>query len=273
MPRLAIIAGQGMLPRMIAAEYPGALFVHFAGLAIDLPSNEAYLASLERFGELFDHLDAAGVTEVVFAGGLVRPALDPGNFDSVTAQIAPRALAAMQRGDDGLLRTVIEIFEERGFAVQGAHELLDGITAAPGHLAGPDLSDADRQDADRARAILQALGPLDVGQAAVVASGQVLGVETAQGTDAMLRFVAETPPELRRGTKGVLVKAPKLGQDMRVDMPAIGPGTIACAAAAGLAGIVIEAGAVLLVDRTEILTAADAAGLFLISEARECGSS
>ena len=273
MPRLAIIAGQGALPLMIADANPEAVFVHFGGLASDLPANESLLVSLERLGELFDLLRSAGTTDVVFAGGLPRPELDPGKFDSVMMEIAPLLLAAMQGGDDGLLRTVIEIFEERGFAIRGAHELLDGITAAPGRLAGPDLSEADRQDAARAHAILDALGPLDVGQAAVVAGGQVLGVETAQGTDAMLSFVAGTPRKLRRHAGGVLVKAPKASQDLRVDMPAIGPGTIAGAKAADLAGIVIDAGTVLVIDRAETEAAAEAAGLFLIAEARRCGPS
>ncbi len=267
MARLAILAGQGALPQMIAAAHPGALFVQFEGLAVDRPGNETLEASYERFGEMFAGLAARGVTEVVFAGGLARPALNPANFDARMAALAPRFLAAMQGGDDGLLRAVIDAFEDEGFAVRGAHELLGGLTAAPGRLAGPEPSAADLADAARARAILAALGPLDVGQGAVVADGQALGVETAQGTDAMLRFVAGTPAKLRQRARGVLVKAPKPGQDLRVDMPAIGPGTIAAAAAAGLAGIVIEAGTVLLIDRDETLRAADAAGLFLIAEA------
>lgn len=267
MARLAILAGQGALPQMIAAQHPKALFVHFAGLTVNLPGNEALVVSYERFGEMFAGLNAAGVTEVVFAGGLARPALNPANFDDRMTQLAPGFMAAMAGGDDGLLRTVIAAFEAEGFAVRGAHEVLDGLTAAPGLLAGPPPSAADLKDAARARAILSALGPLDVGQGVVVADGQALGVETAQGTDAMLGFVAATPARLRQHARGVLVKAPKPGQDLRIDMPAVGPATIAAAAAAGLAGIVITAGEVLLIDRAETLAAANTAGLFLLAEA------
>ena len=243
MTRLAILAGQGALPQMIALSHPQAIFVHFAGVAYgDLPEAQRLEASFEKFGQMFGDLQAAGVTEVVFAGGLARPALNPARFDAKSTELAPRFMAAMAGGDDGLLRAVIAAFEEAGFRVRGAHELVPGLTAEAGHLAGPAPSDRDLSDATRARAILTALGPLDVGQGAVVADGQVLGVETAQGTDAMLGFVAQTPDALRHSAKGVLVKLPKPGQDLRVDMPAIGPATVQRAAEAGLAGIIIAAG-------------------------------
>ncbi|MDJ0825658.1 MAG: UDP-2,3-diacylglucosamine diphosphatase LpxI [Rhodobacter sp.] len=266
MARLAILAGQGSLPHLIAAAHPNALFGHFEGLTVELPANETVQLSYERFGEMFAALSAAGVTEVVFAGGLARPSLDPTRFDAKMRMLAPGFLAAMQGGDDGLLRAVIAAFEAEGFTVRGAHELVAGLTAEPGHLAGHEPSATDLKDAARARAILRALGPLDVGQGAVVAGGQALGVETAQGTDAMLRFVAATPAGLRQGARGVLVKAPKPGQDLRIDMPAIGPATVAAAAEAGLAGIAVVAGQVLLIDRPATLAAADDAGLFLVAE-------
>jgi hypothetical protein len=268
MGRLAILAGQGALPQMIVAAHPQAVFVHFTGVTYaKLPQVQRLEASFEKFGEMFADLQAAGVTEVVFAGGLARPALNPANFDAKSMELAPRFMAAMAGGDDGLLRAVIAAFEEAGFAVRGAHEVIKGLTAEAGHLAGPMPSETDLADATRARAILTALGPLDVGQGAVVADGQVLGVETAQGTDAMLHFVMQTPDALRHRAKGVLVKLPKPGQDLRVDMPAIGPDTIRRAAEAGLAGIIIAAGQVLLIDRAATLADVEAAGLFLRAEA------
>jgi len=267
MTRLAILAGQGSLPQRIAAAHPDALFVHFEGVAVDLPANPAQSASFEKFGQMFDDLHRAGVHDVVFAGGLARPALDPARFDAKMAQLAPGFMAAMAGGDDGLLRAVIAAFEAEGFTVCGAHELLAGLTAEPGLLAGPDPAPLDLADASRARAILTALGPLDVGQGVVVADGQCLGVETAQGTDAMLSFVARTPDVLRHRARGVLFKAPKPGQDLRIDMPTIGPATVAAAGAAGLAGIVIAAGVVLLLDREETLQMATATGLFIMAQA------
>jgi DUF1009 family protein len=136
----------------------------------------------------------------------------------------------------------------------------------PGGGGGAHGVGADRDDAARAAAIVAALGAADAGQGAVVAQGLCLGLETIQGTDAMLDFVARTGAGFRHdpaGARGVLLKAPKPGQDWRIDLPAVGPDTMRAAAAAGLAGVVVQAGGVLLLGRDETVAAADAAGIFL----------
>lgn len=267
MPRIAILSCGGRLPGLLATAHPDALTVTFAGAPADLPGPAGLEAEFERLGALFDALRADGVAEVVLAGGLSRPSLDPSRLDEKTRLLAPRLMSAMGGGDDGLLRVAIEALEEEGFAVRGAHELLSSLTAAPGLLAGPEPTGSDLADAERAREILDALGPLDIGQGAVVAGGICLGIETIQGTDALLRFVAGTSPERRPAARGALAKAPKPGQDLRVDMPAIGPDTVERAAEAGLAGIAFAAGRTLLIDREKACAEAEAAGLFLHAEA------
>ena len=139
----------------------------------------------------------------------------------------------------------------------------------PGVLCGA-VTDADRRDATRAAEIVAVLGVADVGQACVVAQGLCLAVEALPGTDAMLDFVALTGAGLRpdpNGARGLLYKAPKPGQDRRIDLPALGPATVAKAAEAGLAGIAWEAGGVMLLDRAATVAAAELAGLFLWSRA------
>ena len=264
MGRLAILSGGGGLPVMIAAAHPQAIRVVFQGVdhAMQPPLAEH---RFEKMGALFDDLRAQGVTEVVLAGAMARPPLDPSQFDQTMMQLAPRLMAALQGGDDAILRLIIAIFEEQGFKVLGAHEVLPGLTVEEGLFAGPEPSKAQLEDAGRAMDILLALSPLDVGQGAVVAGGLCLGIETLQGTDALLRFVGETPDHLRRGKGGVLVKAPKRGQDLRVDMPAVGPDTVRNAAKAGLDGIVVSAGKVVLIDRDATRTALEETGLFLFA--------
>lgn len=262
---LAIIGGTGALPGLVRAARPDALTVSFHGVEAAPFDGPRLDARFEKIGALFDGLREADIGEIVFAGAIGRPALDPTQFDAKLLSIAPKVLPALGGGDDALLRAVIGIFEDEGFAVRGAHEVAGGLVAEAGHIAGPEPSKKDLADADRAAEILAALAPVDVAQGAVVAGGLCLGIETIQGTDALLRFVAETPDRLRRGAKGVLVKLPKAGQDLRVDMPAIGPATIEGAHAAGLSGIVIAAGGTLLLDAPAIRDAAEAAGLFLIA--------
>ena len=259
---LAVIAGAGALPGLILDENPG-LLVRFAGAGCDIQASDILEARFEQLGVLFKALKTEGVTEVCFAGAMSRPALDPSAFDPETFALMPRVLPVLKGGDDALLRLVAEIFEEQGFTVRGAHELAPGLVASSGSLIGePDAGQL--QDAVRAAAILDALSGQDVGQGCVVASGLCLGIETLQGTDAMLRFVAET--RSGHGDGGIFVKRPKSGQDLRIDMPVIGPDTIAAVAAAGLTGLCVAAGSVLLLDRPAILAAAEAADLVLWAE-------
>lgn len=260
--RLAILACGGTLPVALAQAYPEALHICFAGVPHNLGA-DAQKHQFEKFGALFEALHGAGVTRLVLAGTLPRPALDPAVFDAVTMALAPRLMAGLQGGDDALLTIVISIFEEQGFAVLGAHELLPDLTAAEGLCLGPLPDAAAEADAACAADILAALSPLDIGQGCVVAGGQCLGIETAQGTDALLGFVAATDPARRPKAPGVFVKAAKRGQDLRVDMPAIGPATITAVAAAGLAGLMIEPGRVMILERDKTVAALAETGLFL----------
>lgn len=260
--RLGIIACDGALPVRIASAHPEAFVVSLAGVPNQL-GKRAQEHRIEKIGGLFRALKAENVTRLVFAGALSRPKLDPASFDAEMMALAPRFASALQNGDDGLLREVVAMFEEQGFQVVGAHELLPDLTAEAGLAVGVQPSEGDLADARRGLEILAALSPIDVSQGCVVSGGQCLGIETVQGTDAMLKFVATTPAQLRCGQKGVYVKAAKAGQDVRIDMPTIGPRSIASVAKAGLAGLVIEAGRVMIVKRAEVLEAVEDTGLFL----------
>jgi hypothetical protein len=129
---------------------------------------------------------------------------------------------------------------------------------APGEAHGADIA--------KAVEVARAIGALDIGQGAVVCDGLVLAVEAQEGTDAVLRRVAELAPDLR-GTpqrrRGVLAKVAKPIQEDRVDLPTIGLATVEGAARAGLAGIVGVAGRTLVLERAKVIAAADAAGLFV----------
>lgn len=261
--RLAILSGSGALPRLLQAANPSAFVVTFKGIEAEVVG---YGASFEKMGALFDTLRQEGVTQVVFAGSMARPALNPMRFDSKMLRLAPRLMAAMNLGDDGLLSTVIDVFEGEGFAVIGAHQAAPQLIAKAGLIAGPRPKKAILADAARALDILTTLAPLDVGQGCVVSGGLCLGIETLQGTDALLGFVAQTPAHLRRGGGGVFYKAPKAGQELRVDMPAIGVGTVELAHEAGLDGIVIAAQKVLLLDRPALEMAIQKTGMFLLAQ-------
>lgn len=184
--------------------------------------------------------------------------------------VAPRVIAASLKGDDALLRAVVDMFEREGLRAIGVTDAAPGLLAPPG-LMGRVVPNAENQD-DIAAAfkIVRAMGALDIGQAAVVCGGLALAVEAAEGTDATIARVG-TLPEHLRGTqdkrRGVLVKAPKPIQDRKTDLPVIGVATVKNVATVGLAGIALEAGGALILNRKAVIAEADQLGLFLIGVA------
>jgi len=259
--KIAVIAGAGALPGAVVQALGGAAAFAPEGLEVSL-SVERF--RFERLVPFLASLHDRGIGAVVLAGAMRRPRLDPALFDAATAQLVPQLLAAMQAGDDATLRAVIGIIEDAGLEVLGLEAVAPALVPGPGVLGTVAPSDADRHDATRAARIVSALGAVDVGQGCVVAGGLCLAMEALPGTDAMLDWVAAVAGGWRaEGTRGVLYKAPKQGQDRRVDLPALGPVTLAKAAAAGLAGIAWEAGGAVVLDRAALVAEADRLGLFL----------
>jgi DUF1009 family protein len=265
--RLGIIAGSGGLPRRlieICRNTGRDIFV----LGLRGEADPQIVAQVPHawcrigaLGEGLRLLRDAGVTDLVLAGGVRRPSLASIRPDWRAAKFFAKAGYRML-GDDGLLSALVKELEGEGFRLLGAHQVLGEGTAVPEGALGRFSPDVDAEaDIARGIPIAQAIGGLDVGQAVVVQQGLVLGVEAIEGTDALLKRCAE----LRRdGPGGVLVKLAKPGQESRVDRPTIGVQTVALAAAAGLRGIAVEAGATLLLDRDEVIRAADAAELFVV---------
>ena len=270
MEKLGIIAGSGVLPQLVAeacaARGQDYIIVQFEGVALSwLGGHPVMPAAFEKPGKLFKSLKTAGVATVTMGGAMGRPRLNPLRFDATGLRLASVVMNAMKSGDNSTLKIVAALFEAEGFTVIGVHDAMPALLAAKGLPTVAQPSDEDQKDADRAADIVSALGAVDVGQGAVVAQGLCLGLESIQGTDAMLRFVAENPARLpdKKGSKGVLLKRAKPGQDMRLDMPAIGPDTFTAAAAAGLAGVVVQAGETLVLGQAETVARADELGLFL----------
>lgn len=265
MSRVALIAGTGGLPAALVAAMAEAPLVCAVEGALPEGLVPDQVFRIERLVPFLRWLAAQGVDRLTFAGAMRRPRLDPALFDPETAQIVPRLLAAMQAGDDATLRAVLALFEEAGFSILGVEALAPALLPGAGVIEGAPTPQ-DEADAARAARIVAALGAVDVGQACVVAQGACLAVEALPGTDAMLAAVAGLEPGLRpdpaRG-RGLCLKAAKPGQDRRIDLPTIGPGTLRRVAEAGLAGLVIEAGGVICLDLPACRAIAREKGLFL----------
>ncbi len=266
-PKLGILAGEGALPGQLVSackDIGREVFVlGFEGVS-DRAVVDAAPHAWSRLGALDRNialLHEAAVEEVVFAGPVRRPPLRALGLDS-RALKAVAGFRFAAAGDDRLLSVVVRELEGEGFRVVGIDDILDGLLATEGRLGAVEPDPEAVADIAVGCRVAHALGALDVGQAVVVQDGVVLGVEAVEGTDAMLARCAGLR---REGPGGVLVKMKKPGQERRVDLPTIGPQTVAGAHAAGLRGIAIEAGGSLIVDRAAVVEAADDAGLFVVA--------
>jgi hypothetical protein len=222
--------------------------------------------SVGQFGRLERLLRAENCRDLVFIGSVVRPALTELGFDWGTVRVIRSVMAAFRGGDDHLLTGIGRIFERDGFRLVGIKDVAPDLLMPEGCLTRivPDA----RQDSDiaKGRDLLQALSPFDIGQAAVVIDGHVVAVEDIGGTDALLASVARLRAQgsiRARPGRGVLVKAPKSGQDLRFDLPTLGPRTIEGVAAASLAGIAVVAGNTIVAESQAMIESADKAGLFV----------
>jgi UDP-2,3-diacylglucosamine hydrolase len=271
--RIGIVAGWGSLPRRLVESCRAAgrdVFV----LALEGAADPAAVAGVPhawcRLGAAAKGLALLRenrVTDLVLAGGVRRPSLAALRPDwraaKLFARVGYRAL-----GDDGLLSAVVAELEQEGFRVVGADQLLDGATVPQGPLGRLRPDPQSQADIERGLHVARTLGTLDVGQAVIVQQGLVLGVEAIEGTDELIRRCAALR---REGLGGVLVKVEKPGQEPRADRPTIGLHTVMLAAQTGLRGIAVDADATIVLDRDEVVRAADKAELFLFGLGRNPG--
>ncbi len=223
--------------------------------------------ALGQAGRFFRLTREEHCREALFIGTLLRPPLTQIRLDWRSIRLLPRLIGFFRGGDDRLLAGVASLAEEGGLRVIGVDEVAPDILVPEGVLGRYEPTPRDRADIARALEVIAALGPFDVGQAAIVADNHVLAIEAAEGTDNLLARLAELRRQRRVTTPpgvGVLVKAPKPGQDRRFDLPAIGPQTVENVARAGMAGLAVTAGSTIIAEAAEVIAIADRAKIFLI---------
>ncbi|MCW2316836.1 DUF1009 family protein [Rhodoblastus acidophilus] len=265
---VALVCGGGAFPivaaRAVQARGEHAFLLGLRGIAsAEIEQFPHVWLGIGQLGRAFDEIFSRDIKRVCFIGGLKRPEFTDLRLDWGGIKRIPDIVKFLKGGDDHALKGVIKLFESEGLEVVGVDSFAPELLAAPGDMAGtfpPDLAD----DLAFARKFLSDLSAYDCGQAVVVAHGRVIAVEAVEGTDAMLARVAHLREIGRfRAKGGLLVKAPKRGQDPRVDLPAIGPDTLRNAETAALRGVAVAAGGVLMLDRAGLAAQAARAGLFL----------
>jgi len=269
---IGLIAGGGVLPFAVARSLMsrGITPILFALKGFCDPSQVGqfrhHWISLGQFGRLARLMHGEKCRDLVFIGAVIRPSLSEIRLDWGTLRVIGPIIASFRGGDDHLLTGIGRIIEREGFRLLGVGEIAPDLLMPEGALTRKLPNAGAEADIVKGRAVLAALGPFDIGQAVVVIDGHVVALEDIGGTDALLANVAQLRVQGRiraAAGHGVLVKAPKSSQDLRFDLPTLGPSTIAGVADAKLAGIAVVAGQTLVAEPQVMVEAADRAGLFV----------
>ena len=269
---VGVIAGGGAMPFAVADSLQGRGIapVLFALRGACDPARverfRHHWISVGQLGRATKLFRSEGCRDLIFIGTLLRPALSEIRLDWGTVRVLGRVFAAFRGGDDHLLSGIGRILEQDGFRMVGIRDVAPDMLMPEGNIARAAPDAASTADIAKGRQVLSALGPFDIGQAVVVIDGHVVAVEDIEGTDGLLARVARLREAGRIRAKtgrGVLVKAPKSGQDLRFDLPAVGTKTVEGAAKAGLAGIAVIAGHTIAAEAQAMIEAADSAGLFI----------
>lgn len=272
--RIALVAGGGHLPVAVATTLASKgldpLVYLVEGEGAD-PSAYAHVehvvAALEEFPQALDAMRARGVDRVVLAGSIARRIrLRRVRWTWKWLPMLPSLATALRGGDDALLRTVMAIFEARGMSVIAPHEIVPDLLAPRGCLTKTAPAKSDWRDIVAATEAALAIGRLDIGQAAVAVAGRAVALEGIEGTDGLLDRMKglRGHGRLAGKTRGVLAKLCKPTQELRADLPSIGPETIVAAAAAGLAGIVVDASRAFVLDFERTVAVANEARIFVV---------
>jgi DUF1009 family protein len=282
---LALVTGEGDLPKLLM-EHLRDTQTPYHLCQMEWQETDArddqpvHRFRIETLGTFIGWLKDKGVDKICFAGGVDRPPLDPTKIDAATMPLVPRMMQALQVGDDAALRLVLGFFQEAGIQPVGAHDVRPDVLPKAGYLGINHPTEDHIADADRGIEIIGAMAAADVGQACIIHKRQPLVIEAQPGTDFMLQSLLHERLQIPWGSRllgigrgarakglpkrgGVLVKASKPGQELRIDMPTIGPDTIKRAVQVGLDGIVIEAGRVIVLQSDYCAEIADKNDLFI----------
>lgn len=267
--KLALIAGSGALvPEVIAAATRQGYQLRLLTLGHrrDLRDLDPVAFSLADPQAAVEAIRAFGATSFVMAGSVKISDIARERLARFFRGGASRTVASSV-GDSGLSGLATDLARMTGARPMGVHEIAPELVAPSGLIAGPAPTELQRDTADYALHLARKAGALDLGQAVVVAGRRAIAAEDIAGTDALLARVRK----FRRlgltadgSSPLVLAKCAKPDQPKFVDLPAIGPVTIARACKAGIGLIAVEAGATLLIQKGRLAAAADAAGITVL---------
>jgi DUF1009 family protein len=264
--RFGLIAGNGKFPFLVleAARSQGidmvvAAIKEEAFPEIEKHATTVHWLSLGQLGKLIKTFKAEGVNRAIMAGQVKHKQI----FSSIIPDFKMIQLLATLaiKNTDSLIGAVAQVLEGEGIHLMESTAFLKPLLPESGVLTKRPPSDEEKKDLDYGYKIARELGRLDLGQSVVVSDGACVALEAMEGTDAVI----ERAGTLVNGKMLRVVKLAKPNQDLRFDVPVIGPATVRLMARLNVTALAIEAGKTLMIDREELIREADDHGIAIVA--------
>ncbi|MBT4204113.1 UDP-2,3-diacylglucosamine diphosphatase LpxI [Hyphomicrobiales bacterium] len=273
--QLAILAGRGLIPVKVADSAQKSGWKVFivslngeADKALDKYPN--IKINLTEVTKIIRTLKNKNIKDILMIGYVDRPYKWKRDIGLSLLLWAIKNRDFFRRGDASMCSKVVDFLEKKDFVVHGTHEIASELVLQESIISNVAPNKNNEKDIEYGFSVARMLGNLDIGQGIVVEDRRVLAIEAAEGTDMMLERVVAIKNRKKKSINGVFIKCLQEVQDNRIDMPTIGPVTIQKVYEAGLNGIAISAGGVIVYDYIEVCRLLNEYNIFLVARPFNC---
>tara|TARA_B100000123_G_scaffold141145_2_gene104273 strand:+ start:424 stop:1215 length:792 start_codon:yes stop_codon:yes gene_type:complete len=234
---------------------------------IDLTKNNkfkknknSFFINIGKFGEILKLIKFKKCKKVIFAGNIIKPKISKLKLDLKGLMYIPRVIKAAKLGDAAILKVLIKILLENDIKVIKLNTFNPELTLKKGIYTKIKPSNSDKKEIFQGIKILKKVNSYNHTQAAIIRNNKVISLEKRKGTKEMIKSIAKS-----KDKRGILIKLPKLKQDLRVDLPTIGLDTFKDCNNVGIKGIVVKSNQNIILNKKESIKYANRNKLFLIA--------
>ena len=266
---LGLIVGESRLPNFVINKL---LKKNVEFLILDLTKSNiykkyknSYSLKITELGKAISVLKKNNCKNVIFLGKVERPEISLLKFDRKALFYLPRLFSAFKKGDGNILKEIIKIFKENKLNVVNSMKFTPELIFKDKSINKIRINNTDKSSISKGVRIIKSLSKFDIGQSVVINNGYVLAIEGPEGTDETIKRSLHLSKKYKLKNKSILVKFPKVNQDLRIDLPTIGFDTIKNCIKANIKGIVVKRSQNIILDKNKIINLVKKNNFFIIS--------
>ena len=266
---LGLIVGESSLPNFVINKL---LKKNIEFLILDLTKSNiykkyinSYSLKITELGKAISVLKKNNCKNVIFIGKVERPEISLLKFDRKALFYLPRLFSAFKKGDGNILKEIIKIFKENKLNVINSMKFTPELIFKDKSINKVKINNTDKSSISKGVRIIKSLSKFDIGQSVVINNGYVLAIEGPEGTDETIKRSLHLSKKYKLKNKSILVKFPKVNQDLRIDLPTIGFDTIKNCIKANIKGIAVKRSQNIILDKDKIINLVKKNNFFIIS--------